>query len=77
MIPEDQVKEINNSLYELTKEVEATNIKDNKEGEGIAPQKRTILNEKFANLVERVFAVLPKTSDTHKSLARDFEGVWI
>jgi flagellar hook-length control protein FliK len=58
-IPEEQVKEVNNNLNELAKEVQ--DIKPGEEKQ-ITPTKKSSLNGKFESVIRTVLKVLPTTA---------------
>ena len=60
-VPEEQVKEINNRLNELTKEVEG--IKPGQEEE-IDYEKQKNIEAKTGGLIQRVLKVLPQSAET-------------
>jgi rRNA maturation endonuclease Nob1 len=69
-IPKEQVQEINNTLEELTKEVEDVKPREREveQEEKISPSKRRILNGKLGNVVQTVLKVLPTAAKIGSSL---------
>lgn len=58
-IPEDKVKDINNSLNELAKEV-----KDVKPGQEIDYEKQKTIEAKTGGIIQRILNVLPQVAET-------------
>jgi zinc-ribbon domain len=64
-IPEQQVKEVNNNINKLAKEVQ--DIKPGEEKQ-ITPAKKSSLNEKFGSVIRSVLEVLPTAARIGSSL---------